>query len=557
MMVNFGSIKKWFLKHNIPALFVVLFLLLNSPDILYLNQFRTYWVMLLGVLFTSSIFLITLYFFRNHLKLFFFFLAFFIFFTPVILFPVLKFRMIFNDSIMMLVYNTNKQEAWELLKPYLIPTITIYIGIILTLIAIFHFLPNSLAPKKAMLTSVMALILLLIIPIINSGSAPYITNLKIMLYSHYPSYLIYYGNRFYHDIKNVENYQTIVKNFSFHAYKKNTLKQKEVHVLVIGETGRYDHWGINGYSRNTSPLLRKEKSLISYTNVITGGGFTEISVPIIITRATPRNFSPVWKEKSIVSVFNEAGFDTWWITDQFYGDDKGMIAIHAQEAAHLLELQKSADTNDKTIWDMNVVDTFKKYMEAGPEKMFFVLHTNGSHFQYTKRYPPQYDIFRPSGYGKDISPSDPANKTSLINGYDNSILYTDAVLDSIIHILDQKNIVGSMLYISDHGENLMDDKRDLFLHSPGGITEYQVHIPLFIYTTPEYDSVYKQKVMNLKSHKDSKISSADVFPTLCNMADIAFPGWDSTRSISSDYFVNRSRYILAGMNHVIKYTAVK
>lgn len=145
----------------------------------------------------------------------------------------------------------------------------------------------------------------------------------------------------------------------------------------------------------------------------------------------------------------------------------------------------------------------------------------------------------------------------LINGYDNTILYTDAVLDSFISVLNQKNVVGSLLYITDHGENLMDDSRHLFLHQPGPVTKYVAHVPLFIFTTEDYNKIYAQKVAYLKDHINSKISSADVFPSLCGMADITFPGWDSTRCISSPYFKESPRYILGGMNEIVKYSDVK
>lgn len=556
-MKYFNDFKNWLWKYRLPFLLAVLFLLLTSPIYFYLIQFRMYFDIFWGVLFTTSIFLIPLYFFRNHLKLYFFLPVIFILFVPVALFPIIKFRNIFNDSIMMLVHNTNKQEAWELLRPYLISIIISFTSIIIILIFIYLLLPKRTTPKKAFLTSVVALILFLSAPAISMGVTHYMKHVKIMLYSHYPFYLGYFGHTFYKELQNVNDYSTAVKDFHFHAYKKDSLKQRQIYILVIGETGRYDHWGINGYYRNTSPLLSRVKSLLSYKNDITAGSFTEVSVPVIITRATPQTFDLVWKQKGIASVFNEAGFETYWITNQFYGDDRGMIAVHAREADHLLLLQKSSNVNGDPVWDMQVVDSFKKYMEQGPSKMFFVLHTMGSHFEYNKRYPPQYNVFKPSGEGRNLSPSNPANKAMLINGYDNSILYTDAVLDSIISIMNQKGIVGSMLYVADHGENLMDDSRQMFLHSPGTITRYVAHVPLFVFTTPDYDSVYAQKVDNLKKHVDSKISSDDVFATLCGMADISFPGWDSSRSISSPYFTEKPRFILAGINNVVKFSDVK
>lgn len=555
---NFRKLSKWVTENKLPLLLALLFLLLTSPAVFAFISSKAYLNILGRMLFTTSVFLIPFYFFRNHLKSYVLFLSIFILLAPVAIFPIIEFNMIFMDDIMVLVYNTNKTEAWELLSPYLITIITCFIGIIFTLVIIYRVLPKHVHPKKALLTSLIALAIFLMVPAINLGATHYFKNIKRTLYGHYPFYLAYFGHKFYKDMKKINNYKGIAKTFNFHAYKKDTLKQRQIYILVIGETGRYDHWGINGYHRNTSPLLSHRKSLISFKNDITAGSYTVLSVPIIITRAKPLDFDPDWKEKSIISVFREAGFDTYWISDQFYGDDLGLTSMHLQEADHLVVLHGTIKNDYESHWDMELVDSLQKFVSNGPSKMFIVLHTMGSHFEYTKRYPPQYNVFRPSGENKNLSPSDPRNKTMLTNGYDNTILYTDAVLDSVISILNKKDMVGTMLYVADHGENLMDDNRQLFLHPPVPVSKYVAHVPLFIFTTPDYTKTYSQKVINLKDHINSKISSDDVFSTLCGMANINFPGWDSTQCISSPHFEERPRYIRTGIGDedIVKYSEV-
>lgn len=517
------KLKGFVTKYRIPLSLIPLFLLLTSPIIIFQLDREFQLNVLAGVLFVTSVFLIPFYFFRNHLKLFLLLPAPFIFILPAILFTMLKFKIAFDDSIMMLVYNTNGEEASELLKPYLLKIIIGYICLILTVILFYKLLPKRIHPKKALLTSIVALLLFFTIPIVNFGITPYYKNLKTTCHIYYPFYLIYYGNHFYKDLQNIDNYARITKNFSFHACKKDRLSQRQVYILVIGETGRYDHWGINGYGRNTSPLLDTIKSLISFRNVITAGSFTEVSVPLIITLATPLDFNPAWREKGIVTVFKEAGFETYWITNQFYGNDKGMITVHARESDHLILLRKSISSYGKPIWDMELADSLQKMINTGPCNMFIVIHEMGGHFEYTKRYPPQFNKFRPSGEGKNLSPSDTSNKTMLINGYDNTILYTDAVLDSFISALNQKNIVGSLLYITDHGENLMDDSRHLFLHQPGLVTKYVAHVPLFIFTTEDYDKIYAQKVAYLKDHITVKYLLWTCFPPYAEWQILLFP----------------------------------
>lgn len=529
---------------------ILLFLLLGMPDIIFNIELEKWIRILLGFFFVTSIFLIPVYFFRNHTRFYFLFLAIWILLAPIALFPILYFGVNFNKSIMMLVYNTNYNEAIELIRPYIFIISLAFICAVVLLLIIFKSIPASIKAKDSFHISVISFAFFLVIPLVSFNRGNYIRNMKATIYSYYPFYLFYYGYRFYNNLQKVEHYADNVKDFHFHAYKKDRLRQREAYIFVIGETSRYDHWGINGYNRNTSPYLSKESSLLSFKDVSTAGGFTEISVPMIITRATPSHPKLKWKEKSIVTVFHEAGFKTYWITDQV---ENGEIMAHANEADKLIILQCSVYSTSNLHRDMELIDSLRKYIKSGPDKMFFVLHTLGSHFNYNERYPAQFNAFKPSGKGKIISPTNIHNKAMLINAYDNSILYTDAVLHRIISILSKNNIVGVMLYVSDHGENLLDDNRHLSLHAPNGLSSYIAHVPLFIYTTNAYNKIYTNKIISLKSHIDSKISSVDMFSTLCGIANITFPNLDSTRDIAGPYFRSRPRYILNGSNHSIIY----
>ncbi|MGH2645795.1 MAG: sulfatase-like hydrolase/transferase, partial [Chitinophagaceae bacterium] len=70
-----------------------------------------------------------------------------------------------------------------------------------------------------------------------------------------------------------------VNNFSFHAYRKSPLDKKLVYIFIIGESSSYYHWQINGYQRPTSPKIVNLKNLISFSNVVSGAHYTELSVP--------------------------------------------------------------------------------------------------------------------------------------------------------------------------------------------------------------------------------------------------------------------------------------
>jgi glucan phosphoethanolaminetransferase (alkaline phosphatase superfamily) len=173
----------------------------------------------------------------------------------------------------------------------------------------------------------------------------------------------------------------------------------------------------------------------------------------------------------------------------------------------------------------------------------------GSHWDYSKRYPDSFDYFRPSGKTVSINPPKRSEKRTIINSYDNSVRYSDFIIDSVIQIVKKFSLVSYVTYVSDHGEDLFNLNKDqLNFHLTA--SRNTLHVPLFIWTSDRYNRIYPSKISALLSHQDSKIGENDIFYTLLNLANITFPGFDSTKSISSNAFKDsRQEYIEQGDNH--------
>lgn len=112
-------------------------------------------------------------------------------------------------------------------------------------------------------------------------------------------------------------------------------------------------------------------------------------------------------------------------------------------------------------------------LKAGHQKLFIVLHAYGSHFNYKERYPESMSVFKPD----NLTDAKYENKEYLMNAYDNTIRYTDGFLASLITLLQKMNSFSAMLYTSDHGEDIFDDNRKLFLHASPVPSYYQLHVP--------------------------------------------------------------------------------
>ncbi len=535
----------------ILAAFIIL-LLLASPNIVYLYFQNAYSAIFISLSVIAAVFIIPIVFFYKNIKVYFYLIAIIALFAPLALMPPILFNLELNTDILTLVVNTNYHEAKELIQPYIFSFSIFFISFLLIYFFCVTKLPSKISFKTAILLSGSGILLLAGIALLKSGSSNYISQAKGMIFQNYPFNVAYSAVKFSDKIKRIDH-DELVGNFTFHARKKDTFHQQQVYILVIGETGRFDHWEINGYERNTSPRLSKRKKLLSYKNVASAGAMTEQSVPLIITRATANDYDRHYKEKSILEAFKEAGFKTFWISNQ---TDYFNIAMHTKDADSLIMIQKGISTKNIKK-DAELIGYLKDVLQNDTSNLFIVLHTMGSHFNYNQRYPENFNVFKPSGDGGPINPTEKSNKSTLINAYDNSILYTDMVLDSIISVVKDQHAISYMMYLADHGENLFDDERQLSLHAPGEPTKYVTHIPFFIWTSDKYDSTYHSKSTALKTHLSSKISSDNVFESLLDMSNISYPQRDSTKSIAGPYFKDSPQLVLGGNLTTYNYKELK
>jgi glucan phosphoethanolaminetransferase (alkaline phosphatase superfamily) len=460
---------------------------------------------------------------------------------PLNIIYILSFANNVSMDLMLLFLNTNPQEISELANQYYPILVPLYItyGIILYLLC--RNIPSKLPEKTARHISVTALVLFFICPILDVkfGEMNYYDTVRTNFSNVYPTSMAKGVQRHLEVKRIITSTQQTRNNFKFQAKTDSSITDKQVFILVVGESSRFSSWGINGYKRHTSPKLSKRANLISFTNTVTGAYVTENAVPLILTGVGAPNFESHYKTQGIIGAFKEAGFDTYWLSNQ--PGDKGNIKVHAIEAEHLYYVMADK-TKDK---DMDMVDIFKKVMAMPGDRKFIVLHTMGSHFDYSDRYPDSYDFFKPSNKTIRTKVNDVKMKHVLINSYDNSIRYSDAVLDTIISMAKSQNNFAAVLYISDHGEDLLDNKNNFTYHiNAMPPSRYIGHIPLFIWYSPQVEQKYPEKIVNLKLHKDAATSSQNVIYTLTSLAGISYPKQFPEMNLASSGFKNNPQMLL-------------
>ena len=322
------------------------------------------------------------------------------------------------------------------------------------------------------------------------------------------------------------------QKFKFQASSLYDPQHEQTIILVIGETSRRANWQLNDYKRKTNPLLSSQKNIINFRDMIGVSNATRSSIPMLLTRKpTEKVHDYDFSEKSIISAFKEAGFATYWLSNQQkFGNYDTSTSVYAKEADHIKFLNKT-NYSAQGETDEVVLPEFKKILSQPDGKKFIIIHTLGSHFDYSHRYPLTFDVFKPSLNNLDIyNLQDSKYKEQLINSYDNSILYTDYILNEVIEtIKTQKQTDSFLLYSSDHGEDLFDGSCDKSGH--GNETAYNFEIASFVWFSESFATQNPKKIQYLKSNQDKKLDQTSIFPTLIDAANINIPHYQLDRSI--------------------------
>ncbi|MDO4433352.1 MAG: phosphoethanolamine transferase [Alysiella sp.] len=325
--------------------------------------------------------------------------------------------------------------------------------------------------------------------------------------------------RWYDELQTINQFMTQIADFRFGAYSQST-EQKEIVVLVIGETARRANWQIHGYARPTNPLLSQQRNVLPFDNMLSLADHTRVSVPMMITRKPPEQvYSFNFFEKSVISAFKEAGFRTYWLSNQQkYGHFDNSISIYAKEADVQSYINVAGYQHDNN-YDERLLPKLTQILSDNSPKKFIVIHTLGSHADYGHRYPKEEAVFLPDVHGlKHYSVRDEHHKHELLNGFDNTIVYTDKILNNMIEQLKQKNQAAFLLFSSDHGEDLLTDGCGLSGH--GNASRMNHEVATFAWYSDAYQNAFPEKIKQLHENRHKHMNHSVIFATLLDAANI-------------------------------------
>lgn len=288
-------------------------------------------------------------------------------------------------------------------------------------------------------------------------------------------------------------------------------------VLILGESGRGDHFSLSGYTRETSPLMAKEsKNMIYFKDVTACYPLTRVALPCMLTRATRENRMQSSTETSFIGIFRELGFYTSWFGMQgTYTVIDSPYYDLAKEAHKSLLIGVDVDvfsTNDSSLYPF--VDQF--FQEHPKGNNLLMLHTYGSHFHYEERYTDEFRKFTPTCLKKQfLTDMTHCSLEEITNSYDNSILFTDNFIKNIIDRVRDKNAL--VIYTPDHAESLGEGGR--FLHGTHNADE-QIAVNMIVWASDKFMQKYPDKIENLRKMQHTPILHDNLFHSILGCSGI-------------------------------------
>jgi len=349
-------------------------------------------------------------------------------------------------------------------------------------------------------------IILLVIPFTADYSS-FIREHKIVRFYANPTYSVYSAIKYVTEQSKIASHAVLHKTAEDAVLIDPSTSKKELIILVVGETARADRFSLNGYQRETNPLLAKE-NLVSFSNVSSCGTSTGVSVPCMFSSLGRDKYDKekALEQENVLDVLKKNGIEVLWRDNN--SDSKGVATRVKYEDFKSPTLNPTCEGECR---DIGMLSGLDKYIEAHKSQdMMIVLHQMGNHGpEYYRRYPKAFERFKPAcqtGELRDCS------KQEIDNAYDNAILYTDYFLSEVISFLKKYDSTHetAMLYIADHGESL--GEHGIYLHAAPYMMapKEQTHVPAIVWAGKSFD----YRLDDIKSYQDHALSHDDLFCTI-------------------------------------------
>lgn len=406
------------------------------------------------------------------------------------------FRVTITPLMVDCILHTNTEEAlgvitWQLVL-WIIFNVLVAIGLV-----IWRWKQEKNLSYSS-LRLIACILLLFIYPQLNS-------RLHQSLNQRYPMNIVESVCQYYH----LQQLRKSERSVPEYAVMQEPIDSLDI-IVVIGESLRPDHLQLNGYPRETNPMLSKRNNIVSLPNVRSQYTHTAVSVPVLMTRADSIHPEYQYNETSFIAILRQQGYHTAWISNQDMGESYAFAPLEC-DTAIFVNAGKStyvfSGWYDEELWK-----PLNEQLALNYAHNLLVLHTIGSHWYYNNHVPEEHYHFQPITDNRVVTYN---AQEQVINSYDNTARYMDYVLDSIIRCVEHKCAV--VIYLSDHGESLGENGH--FLHASG---EYeQTLCACVVWYSTQFERLFPQKAEALRKNTTHHYYTDFLFHTVLSAANIS------------------------------------
>lgn len=310
-------------------------------------------------------------------------------------------------------------------------------------------------------------------------------------------------------------------------------------VLVIGESTNRQHMSLYGYPRKTSPGLEAMRDRLQvFNNVVSSRPYTIEVLQQVLTFADQEHPDLYLSKPSIMNMMKQAGYKSYWITNQQTMTERNtMLTTFAKQTDVQVYLNHRA-SQDSSQYDSAVFEPFAEALKDPAPKKFIVVHLLGAHMKYRYRYPADYERFT----DRTDTPAWLQDSQLLsYNQYDNALLFNDHVVKTLIDTFAATKPNGFLLYFADHGEDVFDTEPHDFNGRNEHAPTYAMYaVPFLMWSSEQWQAsrgVVRGDVL------DRQYSTMHFIHTWADLAGLRFDGFDPTRSLVNDKFVERPLWV--------------
>jgi heptose-I-phosphate ethanolaminephosphotransferase len=285
------------------------------------------------------------------------------------------------------------------------------------------------------------------------------------------------------------------------------------HIVIVGESEQRDNMKAftPSYPYNTTPWLSSVKDSPDFAlgyKAYSNFPNTLMSLSYALTSASQYGDNSLAHAVSIVDAAQKAGYEVDWISFKNRSSlSTAGVTMIAQRSNHVY-------------WEKNfdgyTVDVLKELPPA--KKRIIFINIYGSHYTYLARVP----VNERNSLG--IPKDDPHHD------YDLTVAYDDKVFRDIFNYAKDNMNLQSMVYFSDHGENMTH------YHTTSPFFYDMVHIPFFVYLSPAYQAKFPDLMKNMKAHQETVFTNDLVFDTLSGIWNAKTNAYNPAYDWSSDKY---------------------